>query len=224
MENLSIARHRELRTTHHLFNGYNDNVSAGSVPETVWSGGGLIAWPTTAAPIVAVSSSASDTDTLVIQGLNANYQDIEETITLAGLTPVSSAQNFLRVNSATYSTTNIGSITGTISAAPILHISVGAVKQRSCAYTVPLGARAYLTSYIVSVQKAKDARFSVLVRPQGSVFREAHGIEVFESVFDFDFHIPYELLARTDIEIRTVAAETANTRVHASMEFILIYD
>lgn len=222
MENLRIATHREHNTSSVFINGYNDDVDAGTTPETVWTGGGLISWPSAAAPIVIVSTSGSDTGTVNIEGLSSTYAPITEVITLTGVTPVTTVASFLRINEA-YTSTNVGIVTGTISSNPILHI--GATGRQSAAvYTVPLGYKAYIPSYVTSVQKAKDSRFSLLTREFGSTFKTIHGIESFQNTFHHDFHTPLELLAKTDVEIRAVDAETNNTRIHASFEVILIHD
>jgi hypothetical protein len=223
MENLRVATHREHNTSSIIINGYNDDVDAGTTPETVWTGGGLINWPSTAAPVVIVSTSGSDTGTVTIEGLSSTYAPITETITLTGVTPVTTAASFLRINEA-YTSTNVGTITGTISSNPILHIAATTGRQCAAVYTVPLGYKAYVRCYTTSVQKAKDARFSLLIREFGSTFKEIHGIESFQNTFHYDFHVPIEMLAKTDIEIRAVDAETNNTRIHASFEVILIRD
>ena len=48
----------------------------------------------TAQTIYCLSTSASDTTTLTLEGLDANYDEISETVTLTGLTAVTTTNQF----------------------------------------------------------------------------------------------------------------------------------
>src|SRR5210317_2503903 len=62
--------------------GYNGEIQ--NVEETIWDVGGLYAYPSSAVTMTATSSAgASDEDVEVtIQGLDTNYAELSETVTL----------------------------------------------------------------------------------------------------------------------------------------------
>jgi hypothetical protein len=120
----------------------------------MWEGqtqsGGLYTPPSTAAPLVLVSSSASDTSALSvrIEGCGANYAALTETIALNGTTNVTTTNSFLRIN-AMYMTngTNVGNITAKISSTIYAQINAGIGQTQMSIYTVPAGYTFYL-SYV----------------------------------------------------------------------------
>jgi hypothetical protein len=120
----------------------------------VWEGltlsGGNYAYPSSAAPLVLVSDSASDTSALSvqIQGLDANYAPLTETIALNGTTNVTTTNSFLRINLITTTNgLNVGNITAKISSTTYAKINAGIGQTQMSIYTVPKGYTFYL-SYI----------------------------------------------------------------------------
>ena len=120
----------------------------------VWEGltlsGGAYAYPSVAAPLVLVSDSASDTSALSvqIQGLDANYAPLTETIALNGTTNVTTTNSFLRINLMTTTNgLNVGNITAKISSTTYAKINAGIGQTQMSIYTVPKGYTFYL-SYI----------------------------------------------------------------------------
>jgi hypothetical protein len=86
--------------------GYNPEIDTGSVPEDVWSAGGVLVWPGSAAVATVVSSDANDAAAgtgareIVLVGIDGNNDEVRETVALNGTTPVNSTAQFLFVNSA----------------------------------------------------------------------------------------------------------------------------
>jgi hypothetical protein len=120
----------------------------------VWEGltlsGGAYAYPSSAAPLVLVSDSASDTSALSvqIQGLDANYAPLTETIAMNGTTNVTTTNSFLRINLMTTTNgLNVGNITAKISSTTYAKISAGIGQTQMSIYTVPKGYTFYL-SYV----------------------------------------------------------------------------
>jgi len=120
----------------------------------VWEGltlsGGAYAYPSSAAPLVLVSDSASDTSALSvqIQGLDANYNPINETIAMNGTTNVTTTNSFLRINLITTTNgLNVGNITAKISTTTYAKINAGIGQTQMSIYTVPKGYTFYL-SYV----------------------------------------------------------------------------
>lgn len=86
--------------------GNNPDIDQGTLPEDVWSVGGVYPWMTAATALEVVSTSASDSSagvgarTVTIFGLDANYVEVTQTVTLNGTTPVTVPTNLFRINSA----------------------------------------------------------------------------------------------------------------------------
>jgi len=131
--------------------GYSPNI-ANTATGPMWEGqtqsGGLYVPPSTAAPLVLVSSSASDTSALSvrIEGLGAGFVPLVETIALNGTTNVTTTGSFLRIN-AMYVTngTNVGNITAKISSTTYAQINAGVGQTQMSIYTVPAGYTFYLS-------------------------------------------------------------------------------
>jgi len=64
--------------------GENPDVDTGSIPEDIWSYGGLYNWSTTAAIDTFSSSEIADTQELVFVGQTADYVEVTQTGTLNG--------------------------------------------------------------------------------------------------------------------------------------------
>ncbi len=102
-----------------LFVGVAEGVSA--VERDVWPLQSYRVWPTSAATLSLVSSSADDAAagtgarSVAVFGLNADYVEISEVVALNGVTPVSTVTAFLRVQTVTsVSVGSTGSNVGTI--------------------------------------------------------------------------------------------------------------
>ena len=75
-------------------NIFGFNRTIGTDFETIWDDGGNYTFLTSAATMDIVSSSASDTMQVLISGLDANYNETSETLTLNGTTSVSGTTSF----------------------------------------------------------------------------------------------------------------------------------
>jgi hypothetical protein len=131
--------------------GYSPNI-ANTATGPMWEGqtqsGGLYTPPSTAAPLVLVSSSASDTTALSvrIEGLGAGFVPLVETIALNGTTNVTTTGSFLRINGMYVTNgTNVGAITAKISSTTYAQINAGVGQTQMSIYTVPAGYTFYLS-------------------------------------------------------------------------------
>jgi hypothetical protein len=120
----------------------------------MWEGqtlsGGSYTPPASAAPLVFVSDSASDNTTrsVVIEGLDANFAPLTETIALNGTSNVTTTKSFLRINQMQMkNSTNTGNITASISSTVYAKINAGVGQTQMSIYTVPAGYTFYL-SYV----------------------------------------------------------------------------
>lgn len=135
----------------------------------VWAGEGgtasVYVFPSAAQTMNVVSSSANDDEgntgieKIMLVGLDTNYAEISEEVTLNGTTAVETTASFLRINScyATQVGTNgsaVGAITvkntaGTPNTITYSTISAGLTACRQLIYTVPAGLTLYITSLTV---------------------------------------------------------------------------
>jgi hypothetical protein len=151
--NLQISR---LQIAYHLpveifgFSSAIGSTALGPMWEGQTQSGGLYTYPSSAAPLVLVSDSASDNTTrsVVINGLDANYNILQETIALNGTSNVTTTNSFLRINGMEMlNSTNTGTITAKISSTVYAQINPGFGQTQMSIYTVPNGYSFYL-SYI----------------------------------------------------------------------------
>lgn len=135
-------------------------------PEDVWEFGGSIPRPTTAEVMNLSSTSASDTllgtgaRTVLIDGLDGNYERIQETVDMAGLTDAASTNSFIRVFDIISITagsdgTNVGNITavGDVSGDTYALMLADRGNSRNSNYTVPDNKRARIVYFSVTAKQ-----------------------------------------------------------------------
>lgn len=219
------------------------NSSVDTVEETVWEQGGIYVWPTSAALLYISSSSAADTDggtgvnTIKVFGLDANYLEIEEEITLNGQTQVATTKSYLRVYRA-YATlagsggTAAGTIyigtSGATGGVPTgdIYANLGESDQTLLGvYTVPAGKTLYVdninfTSAISQANANATVKFNI--REFGTnVFRTVVIVELQSGTFIDKFEYPLSIPEKTDIEVRAVCT-SINNPITASWQGVLL--
>lgn len=161
----------------------NPDVDTLSVPEDIWTVGGTMTYLTTPQKLQFVSTDANDTDggtgarTLFVNGLDGNYDQISETITMNGLTRVVTENTYIRLHDAFVTTAGSnGGTVGTITcdsgpATPILsQLSIGVNRTLLSQYTVPRNHVALVNRVYVDTANADGARVQFQIRPFGGVF------------------------------------------------------
>ena len=133
---------------------------------------------TTATTISIVSTSANDADagpgirTIFIAGLNSTYDEIQEVVTLTGLTPVVTTNTYLRINSC-YNVTHgslkgaAGEIIGTGNGFQWFRFLEGETNTWLGRYTVPRGHRLVCDSLAWSADKTGEYFILVYVKMPG---------------------------------------------------------
>lgn len=217
--------------------GYNPDVDTSE--ETVWPNGGTINLPAAALAMKVSSENANDTAagtgarTVLIEGLDANYNYVSETVTLNGQTAVTTTTLFLRINHMTVMTagsgnTNAGNInigTGVVtSGTPATMynlIYVGLNSTTTGAYTIPAGYTAYMYQGLFSAGQASGTT-AVTGRLLGT---GTNNISYTEAVVtlnngaaDYRFEIPLAIPEKTTLEARAIGAAANNA---CSSMFIL---
>jgi hypothetical protein len=202
--------------------GYNADV--GTSFETVWSGGGLYAYPTTATTAsVTSSSTASDNGgTVDLYGLDANWALQTERVVIGQ----TSTNTWLRIFSATLvnATTgnaNVGTITVTVNAIAVATILPTYGKSLSCVFTVPANCRAFILSAGIGVSKQKEIEAKLMIRrvADGNAYNTIGYQTLFGGNAYQEFPVPFLVDQKTDIEIRAKA--DATTAISATMSFYI---
>jgi len=195
-------------------NVFGFNRTIGTDFETIWESGGTYPFPTSAATLSCVSSSASDTMSILISGLDADYQEIYDVVTLQGLTPVTTTNAFFRVNSAVILTgSNAGNISISHGSDVVQYIGVGIGLTQSCVYTVPAGKDLYLfrislTSGTVNQNKYMTYR-NVVTNSSGRTLRVAEGT-FNANQQNFDRQIPFRIAEKTDFSFEAKSSSGDN--------------
>ena len=205
-------------------NGYNSNITNSSVPETVWNNDGLYPWSAfnTASTLSLESTSASDTGSITIDGLDDNYYPFKETITLTGTTAVTTARQFKRVQNITYADDAVGTITASIGDDVVGQVDPGQNRSLMAIYTVPAGYDAYVLTGDASVNKGHDAQIEFYGRPFGQSFMIQHMAEIYENSYRYDFTAPLRMTEKTDLDVRVSSVENSGTRVTANFDLLLV--
>ena len=208
--------------------GANFDIDQGTDPESVWTGGGVYPWASlsSAQTIYCLSTSASDTTSLTLEGLDANYDEISETVTLTGLTAVTTTNQFLRVFRMTYDATNVGDIEARVTSASgtiVAQIDAGYTQTLMSIYTVPAGHTGYLVALDATIDGTKTCQMLMYHRLTGKPFRIAHIAET-EGHYRYDFTAPLTVPEKTDIDIRIDNVSGNDARVTANFDIVLIRD
>ena len=219
------------------------NGDVGTSVETVWAQGGTYAYPASATVMKISSSSADDAAagtgarTISIAGLDANYNEISETVILDGQTAVNTVNSYLRISrmfvvtagsGATAAGTiyaGTGTVTSGVPATVYGMIALNANQTQMAFWTVPAGYTLYLTGlFYTSGNTNANAwtNFQLIQRPLGGVFRQQSSSRVpGNGDFVVDLHTPIAFTEKTDIEVRAVAS-TSPSNVSAEFEGIYI--
>lgn len=206
-------------------NIFGFNRTVGTAFETLWDDGGNYVFPPSALVMSAVSSSASDTMNLLISGLDANYNEITETVTLAGTSAVQTTLSFLRINSAVIlSGSNVGNISISNGGTNYAYISATLGTTQACIYTVPAGHSIYLfridcTSGTNNGQKYLTIR-NVVCNESGRKLRVSEATFSTSQV-SFDRQVPFKIEEKTDFSFEAKSSASEN-EVSIFIEAILV--
>jgi hypothetical protein len=200
------------------------------VEETIWDGGGLYTYPSSAVAMTVTSGAgATDNDVQVnVGGLDGDYNEVNETVTLAGSGTATTTQTFLRVNRCFIagSTAPTDDVTVANGGTTYAQITNGENQTLMTVWTVPAGYTAYLMALDATAfteQNNKVATLRYLTRELNGVFRVKNKFDLFAAAFHQNFITPEPISEKTDIEFRAVATSSnADLRVAASMDIIYI--
>lgn len=192
--------------------GFNRGV--GSTLETIWNDGGQYTYPSSAVTMSCVSTSASDTMPVLIQGLDADYNQIDEVVTLSGTSAVTTTNQFLRINTALIlSGSNVGDITINNGGALYGFIEQDLGITQACVYTVPAGHELFLfrvdlTSGTVNPNKYITYR-NVTITSTGRILRTTEATWQ-TGMQSFDRQVPFRIAEKTDFQFEAKSSSGTN--------------
>lgn len=207
------------------------NPAVGTTQQTIWEDGGLYVTPTTATVASITSTSVNDTAlgsgarTIRVIGLDANFLEQEEDVTLDGTNVVLTTGEYIRLNRMFVLTAGVGagaagSISAIVDGKVMGSINDGRNQTQVAHYTIPANKDGYLQAVFLAVGQGKEMEASINVRAEGSVYRQTATAFLFQNVIDADFSVPSYLPPKTDIELRAKTS-TGTLAANGSMTIIL---
>jgi len=221
--------------------GRNNRIDIANA-EDIANIGGTYNFLTTASTIDVVSTNVNDTSvgsgarTVTISGLDANYDELVETVPMNGTTIVTTTGSFLRINTMSVITAgtsgeNEGDITAIDGSFTIAKIDAGINRTQMAVYTIPNGKTGYLYDFSGSILPelnaigVKEGDISLFIREIDSVFQVRSDCALSTrgtSAAEFKLNPgPLRIPAKSDVKIRMIVR--AN-RVSASstMDILLV--
>jgi hypothetical protein len=205
--------------------GYQASVDGGFIP--IWENATAYTYPTSAIQMTLYSSSASDTAvSILINGLDSNYDPISETLILTnGTTGVTTVNSYFRINSiAVVGTVNpVGTISLTNSAKTVTYAKItnGNGRSSMTVYTVPKGYTFYLAKvncYTHSSNNQLTTYRAYTINPNGIVNAVLQA--PFTEVYISDKSVPRPYIEKTDCQWQCTSTQLS--AVGLQIEGILI--
>lgn len=216
--------------------GRNPDID-GAVEETVWEGGGVYSFPATAQSLEVLSGSTDDDSagtgarTITLIGLDANYAEKIEVITMDGTNAVAVPGTWLRVHRCSVTTAgtggvNAGLITVRIAGGgtTLLVIGVGNGQTLMAVYTIPAGVTGYMLLYYCSANSTPTAPYcdiKLFTRSNTGVLNLKHQQALGPGYFTHKFDAPFKITEKTDIYLNATS-NVNNTDVCGGFDLVLV--
>ena len=233
---LNVSRGKVRGAFHIIKFGNNDDVD-GSL-ETIWDGGGLYTYLTSAGVLTVTSTDSDDSAsgtgarTVTVEGLDSDFNQVSETLTVGGS---AGTVEFYRVFRAfVASSGSTGSNEGTISinqgATNLAKIRTvgsptasGLGQTFMALYTVPAGYTGYIYQFDVSTAKADGDVFLMkrLHDPNDGAWRTQDTIHTNVNSVEREYKFPIKIQEKADIEVRALSP-TNNMKCAATFCVLLV--
>ena len=200
-------------TGHSVLNifGYQASVTTASIP--VWENASVYTYPTSALTMT-YASTASETLTMTVTGLDANYAVVTDTVTFTAGTSgtATNGTQFFRINSMIVTSTgtlggsNVGTITAKNGGTTYAQIAIGVGKTQMAIYTVPAGFSFYLNRIDVFASNPYTSanNLTFINWQQNPATKVAFNVAQSPFISILDIHRQYPLIytEKTDIQFR----------------------
>lgn len=225
---LQVAR-GQIENHKHIFKfGFNGDING--TEETIQDAGGTYTYPSSALAMTVTTDAgtpANDNGVKVtVSGLDENYNEVSEEVTLAGSGTATTTQTFLRVFRAFVSGSQAptGNLNITNGGTTYARITLGQNQTLMSVWTVPAGYTAYFLAGSISLGTANINQYltaRLIARLSGGVFRTQQKVTLDSGSFQQEYVIPLEFPEKTDIEARAVSSGS-NNAVAATFDIIYI--
>lgn len=208
--------------------GFNSDVDG--TEETIWDAGGIYVYPSSAIAMTATTTAGTASDDngvlVTIEGLDTDYNEVSEEVTLAGAGTATTTQTFLRVYRAFVSGSQepTGSINIANGGTTYARITLGENQTLMALWTVPAGYTAYINNINIATGTANANQYitaSFISREINKVFRTQLKQSIGRNgVADFVIEYPLPFDEKTDLEVR---AKSSGSNDLVSADFSILY-
>ena len=211
--NLNVARGKVRGAS--VVNIFGFNAATTTTMRALWELAATTAYvfPSAAVNMTVTSDAADDGKTMKIFGLDANYEEIEELVTLNNATPPVTTLAFFRINNVVMiSATNTANVTIENGGVTYARIDAGRSTNQASIYTVPAGCEFYLyriDAFMNDASAAKPGLFRNRVSfPNGRVLRVADTPYLNQMNIKRDFPFKYDEKTDIQLQVRTLSGTT----------------
>ena len=219
--------------------GYGSTPATANVFRTVWENMSTTEYvfPSSALTMQLVSTGSSDTATITIVGLDANYNVISENLTLNGTTNVATVNQYFRINSmfvATGSATNPAGVVSLSNGGVVYsQINTGVFngttsslgQSQAAVFTVPTGYTFYGWRYgAYSSFNGNSANYTTY----RAITNSSSGVQKlvvqtpFNTTYEVQRHYPFAYPAGTDIRFQIASSAATAAVVSINIGGVLI--
>lgn len=192
---------------HSIRNIFGTNSAIATTFITAWENSTVLPFLSVAQNLSIVSTSLSDTTvSILVNGLDADYNITTEVVALNGTTPVVTTKKFFRINDLiTVSGNAVGDITASYSGTVYAKILAGRGKNQAAVFTVPAGYSFYLGRIDAFTATANNDTKIMTFRNRvtysdGRVFNVAQ--TSFVSRMDIQRNLPFKVPEKATIEFQ----------------------
>ncbi len=215
--------------------GINNKI--GKVFEDLWGPGAIQIWPTSAESLELVSTSNGDSPlgggiaTVLVRGLDADYVEQDEIVTMTGTIPSVLTKTYLRTRIILALTNGIGVSARNLGTITLQVVGGGPVRQLmeadcgssfSSHYTVPSGKTAQLLQATPAIPKNTDVTMRTVLRGEAPNAAEVVGVNfhIYQASVRFPVVTPLSVPEKADLKLQ-VSSSNAGATVTVFEEFLL---
>lgn len=213
---LNIARGLVKSTSVRNIFGYQANVGLTFIP--VWENASDYNFPTSNTSMGIKSTVGADNPTVRIVGLDSNYEEISETITVSGTANTALSNQYYRINDVvTIAGRANGDITIINGTTQYAKIRAGEGRNQAAIYTVPKGHCFYLVridGLSATALSNKYVTFRNLSRFPSAVDGNIVELRVAQATFtgqmSIDRQLPFKYAEKTDVVFQARSSSQSN--------------
>ena len=225
---LQVARGQILEHATVFKFGFNPDVN--STEETIWDVGGIYAYPSSAVAMTVTTDAGTPANDngvkVIVFGLDEDYNEVNQEVTLAGSGTATTTQTFIRVFRAYVSGSQAptGNLNITNGGTTYARITVEENQTLMALWTVPAGYTGFLDHVNIATGTTNANQYitaQIIQRQLDGVFRVMMKQTLGSGgVADFLLRYPILVPEKTDVEVRAVSSGSSNL---ISANFSMVY-